>query len=125
MICETVKLTLQFDPEHFDEMERHREAQKLLNQLRYLDEVKSVDRLLNPNPPDGSYAIGAAIVGALTAEVNVENFLKVMQFLRDRLVGKSIYIKIEANGKQIEVKACSLKELEVVFGLAQGFISGL
>jgi hypothetical protein len=126
MNCQPVNLTLRFDPECFDELELHQEAQMLIHQLNYLDEVERVDRLIDSNPPQGiKSALGAAIVGALTAEVNAENCLKVLQFLRDRLVGKSIYIKIEANGKQVEMKACSLRELNEMLKLVQRFINGL
>jgi hypothetical protein len=124
MTVETVKLTIQFDPAHFDELERSREAQRLLHQLRHCDEVESVDRLADSNPPDGSRGIGPAIVGALTAEVNLDNFLKVLKFLRDRLVGKCIRLSVQAHGKKLDLEACSPEDLELAFNLAQKFVNG-
>jgi hypothetical protein len=124
MICDTIKLTIQFNPAHFDEREQSQEAQRLLKQLKQCDEIESVERLLDPNPPEGSMGIGTAIIGALTAEVNAENFMKVMKFLRDRLVGKCIHLSVEAHGRKLHIEACSPEELELAVNLAQRFVNG-
>jgi len=121
----SVKLTFNFNdpdltPEELDEY-----AQRLLAELKDVDEVETVNRVLDPNPPEGNKALGAILVGLLTAEVNAKNAKRVFGFLSDRLGGKAIELEVEVNGnsKKIQVKAQSREELEVAMKLAQDFIT--
>ena len=88
-----------------------------------MDEINTVDRVLDPNPPAGNKAIGGFLVGLLMAEVNIGNAKKLFGFLSDRLAGKSIEFTVEANGKKLSVKASSREELDYAIKAAQEFIS--
>jgi hypothetical protein len=57
--------------------------------LRDLDEIETIYRVLDPNPPEGNKALGEFLVGLLTAEVSVGNVKKLMGFLGDRPWSKS------------------------------------
>ena len=118
-----VKFTIAFDDPNLDNDKLEAQAQNLLSQMRDLDEIETVDRVLDPNPPKGNKAIGGMLVGLLTAQVNLANAQKLLGFLGDRLVNKSIELEIEANGKKLKVKASSQAELEAAIAAAQKFIA--
>jgi len=92
--------------------------------MRDLDETGTVDRVSDPNPPEGNKAIGGMLVGLLMAEVSVANFKKLGAFLGDRLGGKVIELEVEANGKKLKVKANSREELGAAIEAAQKFVAG-
>lgn len=118
-----VKLTISFNDTDLDPEERDEQAQKLMAELKQMDEVDAVDRVLDPNPPEGNKALGGFLVGLLSAEVSVANAQKLMGFLGDRLGGKPIELAVEANGKKLTVKAHSREELEAAIKAAQEFVA--
>lgn len=118
-----VKLTIAFNDPDLDPEEREVQAQCLMTELKEIDEIETVDRVLDPNPPEGNKSVGAILVGLLTAEVNVANTKKLLGFLGDRLGGKPIELSVEANGKKLTVKAHSREELEAAIKAAQDFIA--
>lgn len=119
----SVKFTIAFNDPDLDSEELEEQAQSLLAQMRNLDEVETVDRVLDPNPPEGNKAVGAILVGLLTAQVNKENAQKVMGFLFDRIGPKPIELEVEANGKKLKVKASSQAELTAAIEAAQEFVA--
>jgi hypothetical protein len=118
-----VNVVISFTDLEMDVEEREAEAQNLLNQMRELEEVEDVNRILDPNPPEASKALGGFLIGMLTAEVNPANVKKVMGFLGDRLSGKIIEMEVEANGRKLKVKASSQAELISAIEAAQTFIA--
>jgi hypothetical protein len=120
----TIKLAIAFNDPDLEPEERDEQAQRLLAELKQVDEVESVERMLDPNPPEGNKSLGGFLVGMLLAEVNPANGKKLLGFLGDRLGGKPIELSVEANGRKLTVKAHSREELEAAIKLAQEFISG-
>ncbi len=120
----SVKFTFTFNDPDFDAEEKDEEVQKLLNQMRDIDELEETGRVLDPNPPEGNKAFGGFLVGMLTASVNSTNTKKVLGFFSDRLSGKAIEMNVEANGKKLSVKANSRAELEAAIEAAQKFLEG-
>ncbi|NJR59667.1 MAG: hypothetical protein HC769_12960 [Cyanobacteria bacterium CRU_2_1] len=118
----TIKLVICFNDPDLEPEERDAEVQKLLNQLREMDEVNT-NRVLDPNPPAGNKALGGFLVGLLMAEVNMENTRRLFSFLGDRLGGKPIELEVEANGRKLRVSAHSREELEVAIKAAEDFIT--
>ena len=99
-------------------------TQRLFQQMSRLDEVEQVNRIPEPNPPEGSKPLSAAfLVGLLTAEVNAKNIKALLGFLWERLSGKPIELTVEANGKKLEVKAYSQQELSAAVEAAQQFLA--
>jgi hypothetical protein len=119
----SIKLTVNFNDPELTPDERDEQAQQLIKELKDVDEVETVNRILDPNPPEGNKALGAILVGLLTAEVNAANAKRVFGFLSDRLGGKPIELEVEANGKKLKVKAQSREELEVAIKAAQDFVA--
>ncbi|NET49677.1 MAG: hypothetical protein F6K09_13345 [Merismopedia sp. SIO2A8] len=119
-----VQFTVNFNDPDFDDDERDREAQNLLRQLNDLNDLDvEAKPAVDPNPPEGSKPFLGLLVGALTAEVNFENAKALMGFLGNRLAGKSIELKVEANGRSLEVSASSQAELEAAIDAAKEFLS--
>ena len=118
-----VKFTIAFNDSDLDSDELEAQAQSLLAQMRDLDEIETVDRILDPNPPVGNKAVGGILTGLLTAQANKENALKLLGFLRERLGNKSIELEVEANGKKLKVKASSQAELTAAIEAAQQFLA--
>ena len=122
----SIRLTIAFNDPDLDREELEEQAQNLLTQMKDLrdaGEVEAVDRVLDPNPPEGNKAVGAILVGLLTAQVNKENAQRVMGFLGDRLGNKAIELEVEANGKKLKVKASSREELMAAIEGAQKFVA--
>ncbi|MGF1515143.1 MAG: hypothetical protein ACFB5Z_15805 [Elainellaceae cyanobacterium] len=117
----TVLLTLGLIDSDLDDDVRDEQAQRLVRELRDI-EVESAERVIDPHPPKGNKAMGGFIVGLLTAEVSMDNLQLVFKFLGDRLVGKSIELEVEANGKSLRVTAHSQAELAAAIEAAQRFV---
>ena len=115
-------LTISFKDTDLDEGDLENEAQNLLNQLKEMDEIESVNRVLDPNPPVNSKSLGGVLVGILTAEVSPAKVKNLLIVLRERLGGKPIELSVEANGRKLSVKAYSREELESAIKSAQDFI---
>ena len=118
-----VKLTINFNDPDLDSEERDEQAQRLIAELKQMDEIEAVERVLDPTPPKGNKSVGGMLVGLLTAEISAENTKRVMRFLGDRLCGKAIELSVEANGKRLVVKAHSREELETAIQAAKEFIA--
>jgi hypothetical protein len=119
----TITLHIAFNDPDLDAEEREGEVQKLLHELKQLDEVEEVDRVLDPHPPGGSKAFGGFLVGMLIAKVTPANIQRLFGFLRDRLSGKVIELHVEAHGKKLQVKASSQAELMAAIAAAQEFVA--
>ncbi|MEO1593198.1 MAG: hypothetical protein AAFU71_18180 [Cyanobacteria bacterium J06632_22] len=121
-MADDIKLSILFNDPELDDEEREEEAQRLMSQMRDLDDVE-VSRVMDPNPPEGNKALGGMLVGILTAEVSAANAKHAFDFLKDRLGGKTIELEVEGNGKKLKVSANSRAELEAAIQQAQAFIS--
>lgn len=118
-----LKLTIAFTDPELEPAQRDEQAQLLIDELRDIEEIDTVDRILDPNPPAGNKSIGGYLVGLLMAEMKVDNAKKLFGYLKDRLGGKSIEFTVEANGKKLSVKASSREELDYAIKAATDFIS--
>jgi hypothetical protein len=107
-----VKLTITFTDPDLDDQDKDEEVQKLLAQMKDLDEVEAVDRVVNPTVLEGTKSVTGWVVAQLIAFVKPENVKQLWGFLSDRLANKVIELEAEANGKKIKIKASSQQELE-------------
>jgi len=88
------------DPE-LTNAERDDEVVQLLKALNDRSDIDAVDRVRDPNPPEGNKSIGGFFVGMLMAEVSAANAKKVLGFLVNRLGDKPISFEVEGNGKKL------------------------
>ncbi|MFN5752581.1 MAG: hypothetical protein ACK47G_09000 [Pseudanabaena sp.] len=87
-------------------------TRNLLKQVRAVDGVESADLIAVTDVPEGAMALGGFLVGLLTAEVSAANLLKLGGFLKDRIVGKTLKMSVEAYGKKIAIEGSSQVEFE-------------
>lgn len=116
------KLTIAFTDPDLEPEERDEQAQRLMSELKQMDELESINCVLDQSPPKGNKAAGGFLAGLLMAEVNAGNAKKLMGFLGDRLGGKLIELSVEGNGKKLTIKAHSRAELEAAIQAAQAFV---
>jgi hypothetical protein len=108
-----IKLTIQFNDPELEPAQMDEQAQLLLDELRDIPEIITVDRVIDLSPPIDSKAGGGFLVGLLTAELNINNVKKIFQFLRDRLGGKQIEMTVKlGDDKEISIKASSREEFD-------------
>ena len=120
-----ITLTIAFNDPDLKNEDLEEQAQNLFAQMRDLDEIETVDRVLDPNPPAGNKAIGGILVGLLTAEVSVANFKQLGAFLGDRLGNKPVKLKVKApDGRELELEASSREEFDYAYEKAQAFLKG-
>ena len=119
----TVQLTFAVNDPELNDEERQEIAQKLLRQLKQLDEVEKVGRAEDSNLEEGSRSVLATLVGVLTAEVSIENVKKVLGFVGDRLSDKPIIIKVKVGEQEVEIEAKSRKELEEAEKVANNLLA--
>jgi hypothetical protein len=118
-----IALTITFiDPDLTSE-ELDDEVVQLLGELSDRSDIESVDRVRDPNPPDGNKSVGGFLTGLLKAEVNPANALKVLGYLGDRLGNKQISFEAEVNGTKMKVSAYSQEEAKFAMGQIEEFIA--
>ena len=101
----SIKFTIAFNDPDLDSEELDEQAQRLLSELNQMDEVDEVNRVIDPNPPEGNKSMGGFLVGLLTAEVSAANVKKLLGFLGDRLGGKRIQLFFRSHGQKLTVKS--------------------
>ncbi|PSB22043.1 hypothetical protein C7B65_01095 [Phormidesmis priestleyi ULC007] len=110
-IAPNVELTFTFQDPDLSPEKQEKLTQTLWQQMRSLEGVK-VDRVADPNPPEGNRALGAFLWGLLQAEVSVASLKNLFGFVGDRLGNKPIKIKAKfADGREIELEVSSREEL--------------
>jgi hypothetical protein len=119
----TIKVSITFNDPELDSEEREEQAQRLMAELRQMDEVEEVGRVLDHNPPEGNKAIGGFLAGLITVQVNGKNAGKLLGYLGDRLGGKPIEMEVEENGKKLTVKVYSREELAAAVIAAKEFLA--
>ncbi|MFZ4729918.1 MAG: hypothetical protein ACOYMQ_14840, partial [Pseudanabaena sp.] len=87
-------------------------VRNLLKQVKAVDGVEEADLVAVTDVPEGAMALGGFVVGLLTAEVSAANLQKLGGFLKDRIVGKTLKMSVEAYGKKIAVEGSSQVEFE-------------
>jgi hypothetical protein len=102
----SLRVTIEFDDPELEPEERDKQAQRLIAELRDLNDVETVERVADSNLSEGTKSIGGFLVG----------------FLKDRLGGKLIEFTVEANGKKLTAKASSREELDYAIAKANDFI---
>jgi hypothetical protein len=118
-----IKLTIEFNDPELEPAERDEQAQFLIDELKDIDKIDIVDRVLDLTATTvGTKAISGFLTGLLMAEVKVDNAKKMFGYLRDRLSGKSIELTVEANGKKLTIKASSCEEFDYAIAKANDLI---
>ncbi len=118
-----IKLTIAFNDPDLDPEERDVQSQRLMAELRDMEDVEAVGRVVDPNPPEGNKAAGGFLPGMLSTEIKPVNFNSVFDLLEDRYAQKSVEIEIEMGDRKITVTATSQAELMATLPMLQQFLS--
>jgi hypothetical protein len=106
---------IEFNDHEVEPSQRDEQAQFLIDELKDINKIEIVDRVLDLTAP-------TVISGFLMAEVKIDNAKKLFGYLRDRLSGKLIELTVEANGKKLTVKASSCEEFDYAIAKANDLI---
>ncbi|MGI0494831.1 hypothetical protein ACN4EG_23855 [Alkalinema pantanalense CENA528] len=109
----TAPIHLEFDFQDQTAPERQeKQTQMIFQQAGSLPGVK-LERVVDPNPPEGIRSPGKFLWGLLQAEVSPASLKNLFGFLGDRLGNKPIKIKAKfADGREFELEASSQAELQ-------------
>lgn len=118
-----VRVTINLQDSNLEDEQLQAEVENLLEQLKEIDEVEYAELVTVENPPKGSKTLGGFLLGVLTTEINSANIKALMGFFSERLLGKTIEMEVEANGKKLKVKASNQAELMAAIQAAQDFVA--
>lgn len=97
---------------------RERQTQNLYLALKPLSSVGRVNRVADPNIPDGS--MGAAwLTDLLLTEVIPGNFGSIFNAIRQRLPGTPVDFEIEVDGKRIAMKGVRPEDFDAMLDKVQ------
>ncbi|MDB9396778.1 hypothetical protein PN479_15565 [Microcystis aeruginosa CS-573] len=96
----------------------------LLNELRSLDSIEKVQRIPDPNPPIGEMSGGGNLLGVVAAKLSLSQVRKVGGFVAQKFSSKPVDIKVEANGKKIELLGVRPEDLDRVVEAAERLARG-
>ena len=117
-----IKFIISFTDPELNLEERDEQAQKLLNQIKGLDELEEAGCVLDPNPPAGNKALGGFLPGIIKAVIEISQIKQFMDFLGDRLAGQTIEMEVTGNGKSLKVKVSNQAELKEAVQAAEQFV---
>ena len=104
-------ITINWQQEDEDPEWQERQTETLYRELRQMDEVEDVQRVADPDVPDGG--MGAAWVWSiLQAEVTLENIGKLYGVVRDRLPGTPIDFELSNGDRKIVVKGVRPEDMD-------------
>jgi hypothetical protein len=118
-----LKLTIHLTDSDLDDEEKDEAAKNLLFQIEKIDEVEAVDRVFDPNPPEGNKSLGGFLMGVLKAEVKPSQAMPLLGFLSDRARTQPIEVELELEGRKLRVKADNPEELTAALQSLQMFLS--
>ena len=118
-IDSNVKLNIHFADPDLDAEELDESVRRLLAQLRELDEVESVERVIDPNPPVGNKASGGFLPGMLKTEVKPANIRSLFYFLEKRPSYTPLEMEVEVGGRKVRLKGGSPEELAAALQIVQ------
>jgi hypothetical protein len=118
-----IKLTIAFNAPDLDAEERDEQAQRLITELKEMDEIETVSRVLDPNPPEGNKALGGFLVGKLATEVKSSHINPLFRLLGERHAHKSVEMEIEVGDRKMKLTAASREELMATLPMVQQFLS--
>jgi hypothetical protein len=116
-----VRLIVSINDESLDLENQERAVVNLIKRLRNSDEIDQLGRVTDPNPPISGKSFGGSLLGKLTIDFAQDKAKKVLGVLFNNLIGKSIEVEMEGNGKKMKVKVANQSELEATIETAKKF----
>ena len=118
-------IEIDFSSPESDDLNLERETQILLKGLKELDLFDSVDRVLDPNPPQGNLSGGGWLPGLLKLALTPVNIPQAVGWLRQKFSKQPIKIKVKsARGDEYEIDVKNPDDLDRVAIIAQKLALG-
>ncbi len=99
----------------------------VFQELRSLDSVEQVQRVVDPNPPVGSMG-GATLMGILMTEVSLENIRKLLGYVGQKFGSKPVDIEIDVStptqNRKIKLAGVRPEDLDKVVAVAERLAAG-
>ncbi|MCG9884862.1 MAG: hypothetical protein MH825_04640 [Cyanobacteria bacterium] len=104
-MAENVSIVIDFRDADRDDVLLERQTQTLFRELQRLDEIAAVERVADPNPPEGNFSGGSWLPGKLVVQILVQGVAKAMGVISKQLGGRAIVIETKGPGDyRVEVK---------------------
>ena len=109
-----IELTFGLDEPEAEDEEKNKFAQKLLKELKQLDEVEKAYQAEDPNPEAGAKVGLAKLVGILTTEVKLKHLTAFLGWLGSRIPNQSLKLTIKIGENETSFEIPSTKQLPEV-----------
>jgi hypothetical protein len=124
----TVQIRIAMQDPDISDRQLHQEIEEMVPQLRSLGGVQDVSLVavkFAPEVPIGMTPrnIGGFLPAVLQAEVSLPNIMRLLTYLRDRLIGnRSLELTLKApDGREFNGKASSQEDMEFLLTQAEDF----
>ena len=118
-----IKFSITLSDTDLDEEELDEAARNILREFNELDAVERASLAPTEKAPTGSKAIAGFGLGIVEAIVKIGNIKGFMDFMGDRFSDKPIVMKVEANGRKLQLKASNQEDLMAAIRAAEDFIN--
>ena len=126
-----LQVTIDFRDANLPEEQLDRLTANVLKDLKALDEVEKVERVPDPQVPDGGMG-GGTLMGLLTAEVSLQNIRALAGYLTGKFTSKPIDLEIEVSdqnaqstqSRKIKLTGVRPEDLDRVVAAAERLAAG-
>lgn len=119
----SIEVTLTLSDPQLNDDQLHEATDNLRLEIAEVEGVIQADLVPIEQAPPNSKGVGGFLVNVLTAEVSLANLRTVVNFLGDRLYGKTIKFKAEGNGKTLEFEIRRPEDLQAILPQIDDYIN--
>ncbi|NES67732.1 MAG: hypothetical protein F6K24_22070 [Okeania sp. SIO2D1] len=123
MSLENIQLTISLSDSKLEEDKLEEDTRYILSEIEKFDGVQKADLMSIETAEPHAKSIGGFLVGILSAEINAKNLKALVGYLGDRLSGKTVKIKAEANGRKIDIEVGNLEDLNKALAEVDNFLN--
>jgi hypothetical protein len=118
-----IQLTLTLCDPTLNDEQLQEAVENLQKEFQEVEGVKAVDLIPIAQAPPNSKGVGGFLLGKLKALVNPADLKNAFNILGNSLFGKSIEIKVEGNGKKLELKINRPEDLDKIMPEIDKFLN--
>ena len=119
-----VQVTITLSAPELKDEELQDAVHNLQLELQEVQGVTDADLIPVEQAPPNSKGIGGFLLGGLKALVNLKNLKTLVNFLGQNLFGQTVKIKVEGNGKKLELELNRPEDIDKVMPQLERFING-
>jgi hypothetical protein len=124
-VPENVSIVMDFRDADRDDVLLERQTQTLFRELQRLDAIASVERVADPNPPEGNFSGGSWLLGLLKTEVSAKNAGQLFAWLQTKFGKQPIKLKVKSpGGHEYDIEVKNPDDFERVARVAQKLALG-